>query len=280
MENKNTANIISGDESGIEGSEKDIKGRTKSKASALRKILLVIGVLAIIMGIVIVIYISTYYRADALMLKDLSEELKGTNDSYSVFIGDDNELVVMPDEAKAGIIFYPGGKVQYEAYYPLMRELARDGYLCILLKVTANLAILDINAADGYIEQYSEIDSWYLAGHSLGGAVASMYADEHSGEYDGLILLGSYSTEDLSGDVDAVLSIYGSNDQVLAKDKYDTNKDNLPELTEYILDGGCHAYFGCYGEQKGDGEPAISRDEQIEQTAEYIDLFIMENLIK
>lgn len=259
-----------------ETNEKKIK--ESAKFPAVKIIIFVLAAMIIIIGLVFGVYISTYYRADVQMLKDLSEELKETNDGYSVFVGSDNEIVVMPDQAKAGIIFYPGGKVQYQAYYPLMRELAKDGYLCILLRVTANLAILDKNAADGYIKQYSEIDSWYLAGHSLGGAVASIYANEHPGEYDGLILLASYSTEDLNEDVDAVLSIYGSKDQVLAIDKYDENRANLPELTEYVLDGGCHAYFGCYGEQKGDGEALISRDEQIEQTVEYIDLFISENL--
>ena len=43
---------------------------------------------------------------------------------------------------------------------------------------------------------------------------------------------------------------------------------------EYIIDGGNHAYFGAYGEQRGDGEAAISNREQILLTATQIYLFI------
>ncbi|MBP3664329.1 MAG: alpha/beta hydrolase, partial [Tyzzerella sp.] len=32
---------------------------------------------------------------------------------------------------------------------------------------------------------------------------------------------------------------------------------------ELVIDGGFHAYFGMYGEQAGDGIPAISCEEQI-----------------
>ena len=34
-----------------------------------------------------------------------------------------------------------------------------------------------------------------------------------------------------------------------------------------MIDGGCHAFFGCYGAQKGAGTPTLTAKEQIEQTA-------------
>ena len=67
------------------------------------------------------------------------------------------------------------------------------------------------------------------------------------------------------------LSIYGSEDRVLNREQYEKNRRNLPaDLKEIVLDGGCHAYFGMYGAQDGDGEPAISNAEQIRRTAEEI----------
>ena len=43
------------------------------------------------------------------------------------------------------------------------------------------------------------------------------------------------------------------------REKYEENKSNHPEsFTEVVIDGGCHAYFGMYGAQDGDGTPAIS----------------------
>lgn len=35
-----------------------------------------------------------------------------------------------------------------------------------------------------------------------------------------------------------------------------------------LIPGGCHAYFGMYGLQKGDGTPSISNTRQIQQTAQ------------
>ena len=42
----------------------------------------------------------------------------------------------------------------------------------------------------------------------------------------------------------------------------------LPEdFRELVIDGGCHAGFGLYGPQEGDGVPAITAEEQIAITA-------------
>ena len=45
-------------------------------------------------------------------------------------------------------------------------------------------------------------------------------------------------------------------------------------FTEVVIDGGCHAYFGMYGEQEGDGVATISNQEQIAKTADAISEFI------
>jgi len=37
-----------------------------------------------------------------------------------------------------------------------------------------------------------------------------------------------------------------------------------------VIDGGCHAYFGSYGPQKGDGSPSMSDREQQEIAADVI----------
>ena len=161
--------------------------------------------------------------------------------------------------------------MEYSAYQPLMAACAERGILCILVEMPFNLAVLDINAADGIQEQYPEIEKWYIGGHSLGGSMAASYLADHTDDYDGLILLGSYSTADLSETDLDVLSVYGSEDKVMNRMKYDENKSNLPnDFVEVVLEGGCHAYFGMYGAQEGDGKPTISNEEQIFLTAENI----------
>ena len=121
----------------------------------------------------------------------------------------------------------------------------------------------------------SEVENWYIGGHSLGGSRAAAYLEKSMEDYDGLILLGSYSTADLSELNLDVLSIYGSEDQVMNREKYDENKENLSEdFVEIILDGGCHAYFGMYGEQEGDGTATITNEDQIYAASDAIIEFI------
>ena len=212
------------------------------------------------------IYLSDYYRADMKAIEAFE-----TINTVEMQVLEDNTIVFEPEGATAGFIFYPGGKVEYTAYIPLMRALASEGIFCVLVEMPFQLAVLDMNAADGIQEQYPQIERWYIGGHSLGGSMAASYLSEHSDTYEGLILLGSYSVADLSDTGLEVLSIYGSEDMVLNHEKYEANKANLPvDFSEVIIDGGCHAYFGMYGAQEGDGTPAITNEEQIHRTVEAI----------
>ena len=220
----------------------------------------------VIMSGVCVGYVSDYYRADQEAI-----EVFGSINTVSMEVLEDDTMVFKSENAVKGFIFYPGGKVEHTAYQPLMAACAQQGILCVLMEMPFNLAVLDINAADGIQEHYPEIEEWYIGGHSLGGSMAAAYLADHMDDYNGLILLGSYSTADLSESGLDVLSVYGSEDKVMNRDKYEENKSNLPDdFTEVIIEGGCHAYFGMYGMQEGDGEPGISNEEQILLTAEYI----------
>ena len=211
------------------------------------------------------IYLGDYYRAD--------------NEAISVFLPQgttwkeepDGRIVFEPEGAEKGFIFYPGGKVEYTAYIPLMQACAEEGILCVLLEMPFNLAVLDVNAAEGIQKEYPEIEEWYIGGHSLGGSMAASYLADNAEEYEGLILLGSYAANDLSDTDLDVLSIYGSEDKVMNREKYDENKSYLPDdFTEIMIDGGCHAYFGMYGAQDGDGTPVITNEEQIALTVEQV----------
>jgi len=208
------------------------------------------------------IYVGDYYRAE--------ETVMDVPASVTVEVADDR-TVFAPEAPVAGLIFYPGGKVEYTAYTPLMAKLAEENVLCVLLKMPLNLAVLDQNAAEGIPEQFPEVDRWYLAGHSLGGSMAASFAAENTDTYEGLILLAAYSTEDLRESGLKVCSLYGDRDGVLNMEKYETYRLNLPEDTlEQVLEGGNHAGFGSYGPQEGDGTAAITGKEQIRITAEAV----------
>lgn len=212
------------------------------------------------------IYLSTGYSAIEV---SLPEEVE-------VYSPQRGLTVFAPEEPAAGFIFYPGGKVEAEAYASLLAECARGGVLCVLAEMPFDLAVLNVNAADGVRELFPEIENWYIGGHSLGGAMAGAYLEKAEG-YRGLVLLGAYSTADLSRSSLEVLLIHGSNDGVMDREKYAQCLVNLPVgYSEQIIPGGNHAGFGRYGEQKGDGAAEISAEEQIALTAELICGFIME----
>ena len=178
---------------------------------------------------------------------------------------------VPQEDIVGGLIFYPGGLVDHRAYAPLMQALKERGVLSLLCEMPLDLAVLDMNAADGMQALYPDVNRWMIGGHSLGGAMAASYLAEHANEYEGLVLLGAYSTADLSRTNISVLSVYGTQDGVLNRQKYEECLANYPQdFTEVVIDGGCHAYFGDYGAQKGDGQPSVSLQEQLEITADAI----------
>ena len=202
------------------------------------------------------IYTSFYYRAT-------DEAMEYLISTEEVTVLDDKNIIFKPNnEIKGGIIFYPGAKVEHKAYSKLMHLLAEEGYLCVLVKMPFKLAFFGMNKADEIIDEYDYINEWHMMGHSLGGAFASRYASKKVDRIKSVILLASYSTSDISG-LD-VLSIYGSNDQILNMEKYENNKKFLPnDYIEVKIAGGNHAAFGIYGAQKGDGKLEIKESEQI-----------------
>ena len=208
------------------------------------------------------VYTLDYYRTSG----HAAQTLAGLNDQQVEMIGD--TIIFYPDkplDSGSALIFYPGGKVEYTAYVPLLEQLAQRGLTCVLVKMPFNLAVFGINRADSVYAELPEIKDWYLAGHSLGGAMASSYAGKNSDKLDGLILLGAYPVND--SDIPTI-AIYGSEDINLDRTKL-VNTANQVEIV-----GGNHAYFGDYGEQKGDGIATISREEQQKQAVDAIMRFI------
>ncbi len=229
----------------------------KKKNKIGKSVIWTVSVL-LVLSIAVGVYAADYYKADDIAASAMeSAELHG---KYSVFDGGGN----------IGLVFYPGGKVEHSAYAPLMEKLAESGISCILVKMPLNLAVLGSGAWRGAKELLPSVTSWYIGGHSLGGAMASSVADK--GDFDGLILLGAYAT----GDVEcSVLSIYGSCDGVMNRDKYDEALSySCGGFTEYIIEGGNHAQFGSYGAQDGDGEVMITAEEQLAATVKQIMEFI------
>lgn len=234
-----------------------------------------IGIITASLAVIIAVsgvayYTGSYYRADTAAMSELSY-----NTSVEKIELAKGVTAYKPTgDVRSGLVFYPGGKVEYTAYEPLLRACAERGILCISVQMPLNLAIFGINKAVDVIDYYPEIEHWYIGGHSLGGSMASICASANEDKFDGVMLLAAYSTIEI--DSMPVLSVYGSRDGVLNMTKYNKYKSNISaNLTERIISGGSHAYFGMYGKQKGDGEALITNSEQINATVGYIAEFIL-----
>ena len=198
-------------------------------------------------------YVSDYYLAVTVLSQ-------GDN-----IVQQDNLTILSPSApSNTALIFYPGAKVEAIAYLPLLDQIRRTGVTCILVDMPFHMSIFDSDAAQDVMDQFPDVEHWYLAGHSMGGAMASQFASKHPQQVDGLILLGAY----LYGDypVEQTLTVYGSLNQSV-EDKLDYT-ENVVEIQ-----GGNHAQFGNYGPQKGDLPADISSQEQQKQTVTAIQDF-------
>ena len=203
-------------------------------------------------------YVSDYYRAEDAALEVLAQ-------GSGIRVQDDLTILSPSDPTDTAILFYPGAKVEAEAYLPLLDQIRQTGVTCILVHMPFRMAIFNANAAEEVMEQFPEYQHWYMAGHSMGGARASQFAADHPDEVDGLILLGAY----LYGDYppEKTLTVYGSLNQSV-EDQIDYT-ENIVEIQ-----GGNHAQFGNYGPQRGDLPATISAEEQQRQTVEAIGAFL------
>lgn len=230
--------------------------RRKHKALKIT-LLSVLAVLAVCTG-GFFIWAGQYYHAE-----DVAVQTVQGNSSVRT---DGNLTVLSPSvPSETGIIFYPGAKVEALAYLPILEKLKNEGYTCVLVKMPFNMAIFDKNAADKVIDKMPEIKKWYIAGHSMGGAMAGSYASENKNRVQGLILMGAY--------------IYGDYPPEKSLTVYGTFNSNLEKNIHYSqnivkIEGGNHAQFGNYGKQKGDPDATISADEQQNETVSAIVDFI------
>lgn len=164
-----------------------------------------------------------------------------------------------PDPAGTGLVFYPGAKVEPEAYAARLSALVAElDVSVVIVKPVLGLALLDRRDLGRFTESMPEIGTWLVAGHSLGGVRACQLADE----VDAVVLFASYCSDDLSGTTIPVLSLAGGEDGLSTPEKLAENRAALPEgATMVEIDGASHASFGDYGPQRGDGAASISDEE-------------------
>lgn len=225
-------------------------------------------VVALVVAIVVaVVFLGTPYEGPSGSIAAVDDEqvsLERTNGGY----------VIEPatGDPEAGLVFYPGARVDPGAYVGALAPLARDANVTVVVPhMPLNLAAVDYavartglrpDAATVAMGRHSSIDRWYVGGHSLGGAMACRYARNNADSVAGLVLYGSYCDRDLSGTRLAVLSVAGTSDTVLDWETYERNLANLPaSATIAELQGINHTQFGSYTGQPGDTPTGTSYEQ-------------------
>lgn len=219
----------------------------------MNKKAIMIIILIVVFGISAygIYYVNDYYHAGNVAKQYLNgtENVSVTKQDHGLFIdGQGNDTA---------LIFYPGAKIEYTSYLPMLSHLSQRGIDCFLIEMPFNLAFLGTDLA-GEVISDSDYEHYYISGHSLGGAMASEYANR-SDRILGLILFGAYPSGKISI---PVLSIYGSNDGILNLETYNESRPLMDNLTEVIIPGANHVQFGDYGSQPRDGNATISPEKQ------------------
>ena len=195
-----------------------------------------------------------------------------------VTITQDKWIVFTPvKETETGLIFYPGGLVEPTAYAPILHIIAEKGVFTVITPMPLNLAIFNTGAANAVIDAYPQISTWILAGHSLGGASAAIFAENNPTRIDAIALWDSYPADsaDLSDNTISVISIFGTTNYFPNTENFNDKKHLLPADTIFIgIEGANHAQFGDYGPQKGDVVASMSLAEQHDQVADIMLDFI------
>jgi len=237
----------------------------------------IIRTLWITFGILFLLWMANSFRAQGFDRSILESDSKITVEETSRFISFLPNANIQP----IGFLFFPGGMVQPEAYTPMARTIAEQGYNVFIVKLPFGSAPFEsqetsvMDQALAIMDANGSIQYWVVGGHSRGAAIASRFAFLHGDAFDGLILIGtSHPKEeafDLSNSTLAVTKVYAGNDGLASVDEVQANAIYLPESTNWVyIDGGNHSQFGYYGSQLGDGTATISREQQQKLTTEAI----------
>lgn len=233
-----------------------------------------------IVNITVIVLLSIFVITTgglAIYTLDSSRPLPAMNDEISLLnvegiesIKDNDQISYYVEAPKKNILFIPGGKVEPESYQYLALKLALEGYDVTIVKALFNLAILTPGYGKYFLD--NELDN-VVIGHSLGGTVASFFSNDDDRVTD-MVFLASYPIRDVSDK--RVLLMTAQFDQVLDKTSLEKSVHYLPQdYVSYEIEGGNHAQFGWYGNQKGDGvatiETKVQQEIIVEQVLSFID---------
>lgn len=150
---------------------------------------IILGILTALLLLVIIAVGGVVIWANTSTAEPMPEALAALQSTDEVKVTTDEWLVFTPKQATptTGFIFYPGGLVEPRAYAPPAHAIAAEGYQVVIVPMPLNLAVFGSGKATDVIEAFPEIEHWVIGGHSLGGTMASQYAEQNPGNVSGLV---------------------------------------------------------------------------------------------
>jgi len=139
--------------------------------------------------------------------------LQAMESGPDVRVEDDKDWVTFTPagaDPATGLIFYPGAECDVRGYAVSLRAIARAGHRVVVTRMPRTLAFLGTNRASQVMAAYPGVKRWVIAGHSMGGAAAAVFATNNPGSLDALILWDAYISKpaDLSRSPVRVLLIH------------------------------------------------------------------------
>lgn len=238
----------------------------------MKRLLKIIRIVWLSGGVLIFLWLAYSFQAQGIAPTVLQ-----SSETVTVIETADTIQFVPQNVQSTGLLFYPGGLVEPEAYAPLARKIAEQGFLTIIVKLPLRTASFGSQEDDvmAYTQTLiainDEVLDWFVAGHSRGGAIATRFAYQHGDSVDGLILIGTTHPKEavysLANATFPVTKIYATNDGLASMAEVEANAVFLPPETHWVeIKGGNHAQFGYYGYQLGDDRAEISREQQQDLT--------------
>ena len=198
------------------------------------------------------------------------------------FISDNNIEVVETDDEMTfkakktsqtlEVIFFQGGLADPQAYAPLCRNIADNGYTCHLIKMSLRLSQWDYQKISKMFDL--KLGQYVIGGHSQGGKMAAQFVYENPETMKGLFLMGTSHPRDvnLSNLSIPTIKFYADNDGLASVDEVLENRDKLPINSKLILiEGGNHSQFGYLG--------TLLLDDKADITLEQQQSIVLENMI-
>ena len=206
------------------------------------------------------------YAAESDALDALESNLIIQVTQTPQFIRFDNQFI----SQDAGLLIQPGGDVDPRAYARIARKIAALGYPVVIDTTPSVLVIAGVlpSMIPAIKAANPDIQTWALAGHSLGGVLAARYIAQNPQDFTikGLALWASFPDPEnpIPYRTDLVVaSIYGELDCLVPPQTVQSFAWALPFNTAYQqIDGANHAQWGDYGEQEGDCAADITTTQQ------------------